>query len=158
MDLRMPVMDGLECTRCIRQHPDLKETIIIAFSASVFDSEQQKSSEAGCNAFLSKPINIAKFLQVLAEHCQLEWIYETPIVQNEVPQSTQPAKQIIPPNTEQMMVLFKFAKAGDVQAVITKAESLLEGEPKLQSFVEEVCQLAKSFKVTKLKNFLKQYI
>ncbi|MDM8560948.1 CHASE domain-containing protein [Candidatus Parabeggiatoa sp. HSG14] len=159
MDLRMPIMDGLECTRRIRQYPDLKGIVIIAFSASVFESEQQESLNAGCNAFLAKPINRAKFLQVLAKHCHLEWIYETTAILNENQQkSKSPAEKMISPNAEQMIALFKFARAGDIHAVTMKAKAFLEEEPKLQPFVEEICQLAKGFQVTKLKNFLKQYM
>ncbi|MDM8559697.1 PAS domain S-box protein [Candidatus Parabeggiatoa sp. HSG14] len=156
MDLKMPVMDGFECTKRIRQDINFKETIIIALSASVFGSQQQESLEAGCNAFLSKPINIDKFLQVLATHCSLKWIYKTP--KNEDLLTTDSSTQIIPPNAEQTTQLFKFAKSGDVQAVITNAKALLENDPNLQLFVNEVCQLAKGFKMSKLKNFLEQYM
>jgi CheY-like chemotaxis protein len=150
MDIKMPVMDGLECTRCLRQNAQFEKTVIIALSASVFKFQQRKCLEMGCNAFLDKPINTDKLLQILAEHCPIEWIYEKPVEQN-------PPAQIIPPNEEQTKALFKLAKYGDVQAVIKEAEALLESEPHLQAFVGEVCQLAKGFKITQLKNFLEQF-
>ncbi len=54
MDIRMPVMDGLEATRQIRlTHPHLP---IIALTANAFDSDQTAAFEAGCNDFISKPI------------------------------------------------------------------------------------------------------
>jgi PAS domain S-box-containing protein len=151
MDIKMPVMDGLECTRCLRQNAQFEKTVIIALSASVFKFQQRKCLEMGCNAFLDKPINTDKLLQILAEHCPIEWIYEKPVEQN-------PPAQIIPPNEEQTKALFKLAKYGDVQAVIKEAEALLESEPHLQAFVGEVCQLAKGFKITQLKKFLEQFL
>ena len=68
MDLKMPVMDGLEATKHIKEkHPDLP---IIALTANAFDSDRKLAMEAGCNAFLPKPVSsdlclktIAKFLE-----------------------------------------------------------------------------------------------
>ena len=148
MDIKMPVMDGLECTRCLRQKAEFEKTVIIALSASVFERQRQECLELGCNVFMDKPINSDKLLQVLAKHCPIEWVYEKQAPQNE---------NIIPPSDEKTKALFKLAKYGDVQAVIKKAEALLESEPHLQAFVREVCQLAKGFKITQLKNFLEQF-
>jgi len=153
MDIKMPVMDGLECTRRLRQNAQFEKTVIIALSATVFGLQRKQCFELGCNAFLEKPINIDKFLQILAEHCPIEWVYEKPVNKNE----NSPA-QIIPPTEEQTKALFELAKYGDVQAVIKKVEVLLESEPHLHAFVGEVCQLAKGFKITQLKNFLEQFL
>ena len=55
MDMKMPVMDGLEATRQIRNmRPDLP---IIALTANAFDSDRDVAAEAGCNEFLSKPVS-----------------------------------------------------------------------------------------------------
>ena len=55
MDIKMPVMDGLEATKAIREnHPDLP---IIALTANAFDSDRQLALDAGCNDFLSKPVS-----------------------------------------------------------------------------------------------------
>ena len=58
MDMRMPVMDGLEATRTIRamQRPDAKEIPIIALTANAFDEDVQRSMQAGLNAHLTKPV------------------------------------------------------------------------------------------------------
>lgn len=57
MDLRMPVMDGLEATRKIRalDRPDAKRVPIIALSANAYDSDIQNSLKAGMNSHLAKP-------------------------------------------------------------------------------------------------------
>ena len=55
MDIKMPIMDGLEATKRIRAaHPDLP---IVALTANAFDSDRQLAMEAGCNDFLSKPVS-----------------------------------------------------------------------------------------------------
>jgi len=55
MDIKMPGMDGYEATRQIRQFN--KEVIIIAQSAFALIGDKEKTIEAGCNDYLSKPIN-----------------------------------------------------------------------------------------------------
>ena len=62
MDLRMPVMDGLEAARRIREldHPDAKTIPILALTANAFDSDVQQTMEAGMNAHLMKPVDVDK--------------------------------------------------------------------------------------------------
>lgn len=55
MDIRMPKMDGFEATRQIRKFN--KEVIIIAQTAHAFSEDKKRASEAGCNDYISKPIN-----------------------------------------------------------------------------------------------------
>lgn len=58
MDIRMPVMDGLEAARRIRasNQPDANTIPIIAMTANAFAEDKQASFKAGMNAHLSKPI------------------------------------------------------------------------------------------------------
>lgn len=66
MDLKMPIMDGLEATRQIKaKQPSLP---IIALTANAFDSDRQHALEAGCDDFLSKPVNAANCLETIAKH------------------------------------------------------------------------------------------
>lgn len=55
MDIKMPVMDGLEATKAIKEKkPDLP---VIALTANAFDSDRQLAMQAGCIDFLSKPVS-----------------------------------------------------------------------------------------------------
>ncbi|RKZ90797.1 MAG: hypothetical protein DRR19_09055 [Candidatus Parabeggiatoa sp. nov. 1] len=157
MDLKMPVMDGLECTRRLRQDARFQKTVIIALSANVFDYQPQDGLEAGCDAFLTKPLDIDTFLQELAKHCPLSLIYETPQSENSQTTALSPA-EIIPPTVEQIKILLNFAKMGDVEAVIDFATALLENDPLLQPFIQKVCQLANDFRLKQVKELLEQYL
>lgn len=67
MDMRMPVMDGLEATRQIRalDRQDAKEIPIIALTANAFDEDVQRSLQAGLNAHLSKPVDAQALFSTL---------------------------------------------------------------------------------------------
>ena len=60
MDVRMPIIDGLEATRAIRalSHPRAKTVPIIAMSANAFQEDMERSVQAGMNVHLSKPLDI----------------------------------------------------------------------------------------------------
>lgn len=65
MDIKMPIMDGMEATRLIKEkHPDLP---IIALTANAFDSDRQLAFEAGCDEFLPKPISSEVCLKTISK-------------------------------------------------------------------------------------------
>ena len=58
MDMRIPIMDGMEATKVIRamEREDAKRIPIIALTANAFDEDVQRSMQAGLDAHLSKPV------------------------------------------------------------------------------------------------------
>ena len=63
MDIKMPIMDGLQATKLIKEkHPDLP---IVALTANAFDSDRSAATEAGCCGFLSKPVNRDECINLL---------------------------------------------------------------------------------------------
>lgn len=69
MDVRMPVMNGLEATEAIRSmdRADAKEIPIIALTANAFDEDVQRSLQAGMNAHLSKPVESEHLFETLEQ-------------------------------------------------------------------------------------------
>ena len=67
MDIRMPVMDGIEATRRIRtmERPDSRTIPIIAMTANAFDQDSRKSLDSGMNGHLPKPIRVEELLGML---------------------------------------------------------------------------------------------
>ena len=68
MDCQMPVMDGYEATRRIRQDERLRKLPIIALTANALPSERERCREAGMDGYITKPVRSADLLAALAEH------------------------------------------------------------------------------------------
>ena len=67
MDLSLPVIDGLAATRLIRKLPELESTPIIAVSAHDTDDFQSEAIQAGCNTYVTKPIDFNELEQLIAK-------------------------------------------------------------------------------------------
>jgi two-component system cell cycle response regulator DivK len=68
MDLQLPRMDGLELTRQIKANPARRGMIIIALTAYAMKGDEEKALAAGCDGYMSKPIDIDALPRVVAEH------------------------------------------------------------------------------------------
>lgn len=75
MDMRMPVMDGDRATRYIKQHCDLKRTVIIALTASAFEEQREKILQAGCDDFVAKPVTERVIFDKLTQHLGVQFVY-----------------------------------------------------------------------------------
>jgi CheY-like chemotaxis protein len=65
LDLRLPGMDGLTLARTLRESPEHADMIIVAVTANAMKSDQQAALTAGCDAFVSKPINTRTLVPML---------------------------------------------------------------------------------------------
>lgn len=66
MDIQLPKVSGLEVTRRLRQMPGFSHVPIIAVTAYAMKGDREKAIEAGCDAYLSKPINTRELPGVIA--------------------------------------------------------------------------------------------
>jgi len=66
MDLSLPVIDGLAATRLIRKLPELESVPIIAVSAHDTSDFQSEAIEAGCNSYVTKPIDFNELEELIA--------------------------------------------------------------------------------------------
>ena len=89
MDVRMPVMDGLEAARRIRAMSAGQEVKIAAVTASVFADERDKVLAAGMDDFVRKPYKEQDIFDCMARHLGLHFVYDESLV-NEVEQELAP--------------------------------------------------------------------
>jgi signal transduction histidine kinase/ActR/RegA family two-component response regulator len=68
MDVQMPVLDGLETTRLIRQNPRWDHLPIIAMTAHAMIGDRERCLEAGMSGYVSKPVHPSHLLSVIDEH------------------------------------------------------------------------------------------
>jgi DNA-binding NarL/FixJ family response regulator len=76
MDIRMPVMDGLEATRHIKATDAGAQTKIIAVTAHAFKEERHEILAAGCDDFIRKPYKDVEILDALTKHLEVRFVYE----------------------------------------------------------------------------------
>jgi len=72
MDISMPDMDGLTATSHIRQIPEIAHLPIVALTANAMTGDREMILKAGCDGYISKPINIDSFVQDIMQYIQAE--------------------------------------------------------------------------------------
>jgi PAS domain S-box-containing protein len=76
MDMRMPVMGGLEATKRIKATTRGQATVVIALTASAFEEDRQVILSEGCDDFVRKPFREAEIFDKLAKHLGVRFVYE----------------------------------------------------------------------------------
>jgi len=70
MDIQLPEVSGLEVTRWLKQDEELRSIPVIAVTAFAMKGDEERIREGGCEAYLSKPISVAKFLQTVRTYLE----------------------------------------------------------------------------------------
>ena len=68
MDIQMPVMDGLEATRILKAERETNKIPIVVLTAYAMKGDEEKMREAGCDGYITKPIDTRKFLKKISEY------------------------------------------------------------------------------------------
>lgn len=153
MDLVMPIKTGFEATLELRQMPEFAGVCIIAVSASVLEADAAKSRVAGCDAFLPKPVNLDKLLDLLGTHLKLRWIYAEPQEQTETV-----VAPLIAPHPEELVVLHELARSGRIFNVREQAARLAQLDEAYRPFVDRLQELARGFEVDQIVTLIEQFI
>lgn len=132
MDLRMPMMSGLEVLQQIRKIQELQTIPVIIVSASVFDKHRHDSLSAGCTDFIEKPVDKSMLLERLQTYLGIEWIYQ------EWGLPTEPAISLEGLSHQQAKILHELAEMGDVIGILKYLEEL--EKTVTPSFIEKIRQ------------------
>jgi predicted ATPase/signal transduction histidine kinase/CheY-like chemotaxis protein len=178
MDLVMPVMNGFEAIRQIRQNPQLTNIIIIAMSSSLMNYSQVDELKAiGCGDFMTKPIQSQVLLDCLQKHLQLTWLYQSNSPDSHNNLTTNPTLPVAAvgtsfepnnsleieapikgPSAQQAAILFELAKRGDIHGILNQLEQFEQADEQLAPFAKKIRQLAKNFQRKQIRDLVKPYL
>lgn len=68
MDIQLPEVSGLEVTKWIKEDDDLKAIPVIAVTAFAMKGDEERIRQGGCEAYISKPISVTKFLETVRSY------------------------------------------------------------------------------------------
>ncbi|MBW4652063.1 MAG: response regulator [Kaiparowitsia implicata GSE-PSE-MK54-09C] len=144
-DLMMPIMDGMEMTRKVRELPQMSAVVIIASSASVFDFNRQQSQDAGCQDFLPKPVQADELLAQIEQHLKVTWTYVADLESAKLSSGRSLEPMVVIPSMAELQALYDAAQIGDMDAVEQEALKLQQLNPQYSPFTQQVLQFAREF-------------
>ncbi|MCU6498439.1 response regulator [Rugamonas sp. A1-17] len=156
MDVMMPLLDGNETTRRIRQMPAWRHIPIIAVTASASQEDEAKCHEAGANAFLVKPTDHDVLLRTIGAQLSLEWMSAPPEPAPVEPGDEEGAGLVIPP-AEEIEVLWQLAQLGNMRKIRERADYLQALDPAYEAFANRLHALARGYQSLALTALVARY-
>jgi PAS domain S-box-containing protein len=152
MDLRMPGLDGIETTKQIRMENKVEGIVILAVSASAFESDRDLSIEAGCNDFIAKPFREEKIFQAIEKFMDLKWIYESrDTILNEKRDHTVNFNNFPVSKAAQIK---EMAEIGDSYGITEVLEKMENPDNKYLPEINYILEMVKSFEFEKIIDLL----
>ena len=72
MDIQLPEISGLEVTKWLKDDEELKHVPVVAVTAFAMKGDEQKIREGGCEDYISKPISVSSFMEVIERYLGTE--------------------------------------------------------------------------------------
>jgi CheY-like chemotaxis protein len=138
--LKMPIHDGYEVARRVRQDPGVDGPPVIIFSATPDPDAGAKALAAGAAAFLPSPLGVAALQVALRQVLGLTWTQS--VVIDAEPAS---ARGFVSPPVEQLEALMQLALAGNMRAIRNFADQLVGADPQYTAFAERLNGLAAGY-------------
>jgi CheY-like chemotaxis protein len=148
MDLKMPVMDGLEAIHRIKKLPDFDYIKIIMVSSSASIQKQKESLDSGADDFIPKPVQVDELFEKMAINLKLEWEYS---------KKTKAAlkrkigeEKIIYPSKAALEKLYEYAKQYEYQGIEEQLKIIKKEDKHFLPFVEKIRQLADDYRMAEI--------
>lgn len=151
-DMIMPVMNGYDLIKKIKNDPQFQALKIIVSSASVSDRDRQISLEIGGDDFLPKPVDANQLLELLTKHLHLTWQYKA--INPSLPPTE--TEMIIPPQ-EDLQNLLILAQDGLLTKLVETVNQMRDRNPHYLPFVNKVLTLAKGFEMEEIESLIQEY-
>ncbi|WP_136809485.1 ATP-binding protein [Desulfosediminicola flagellatus] len=153
MDMVMPEMDGYQTTRKIRKLPGGQNIPIIALTARLDTTEKARCTEAGCNGFLGKPLNLTDLLEIIGSSLEITWDYK-----DDIEESNKTTSILVLPDTTRLNEIYTLAKYGNMKKIRDWAEDLGKENPEYLPFANRLTELASTYQEQKLIDLVKYYL
>lgn len=154
MDVVMPVMDGLETTRRLRQLPALASVPVIMVSASASATDEQRSLACGANAFLPKPLDLGRLLREIGSLLRINWI-SAPVLATTGPQGAQDA--MVAPPSDELEALYLLAQTGNMRNIRERADRLAALGAPYGPFAVRLRELADGYQPRAIVELVKKF-
>jgi len=145
MELSLPNIDGYALAKYLKKSPPTAAIPLVALSASVFDYHQEAALDAGCSAFIAKPLAIDEVLNTLEVQLGLTWLYKPLELTEAQEEIALDSAAMATPTPREASILYDLAMRGDIAGIMEYAEQLAAEEPELIPFTQKIIQLAKNF-------------
>lgn len=155
-DLAMPIMDGFELLKQLRNSQELKRLKVLVSSASVAQIDQQMSIEAGGDDFLTKPVDAEELLMLVAKHLQLTWKYDA--TELSTSDNKVSVTELIPPSAADLQILLELAQDGLLRELAETAAEIGQKDERYQPFIQEVILLAKQFQTENIEQLIQEHL
>ncbi|MEG3147942.1 response regulator [Sphingomonas sp. RT2P30] len=150
MDVKMPVMDGLEALRRLRLRPGLRQLPVIAVSANPSAELEAAARRAGADRLLPKPIDLSRLDEVIAQ-----LLAANPATDGGDCGETKP---LVGPGCSQLQVLLDHARAGNMRAIRAMAGDIAEMSDEYRPFAERLQTLAAAYQSPAVLRLIEQQL
>jgi CHASE2 domain-containing sensor protein/nitrogen-specific signal transduction histidine kinase/DNA-binding NarL/FixJ family response regulator len=156
LDLDMPGMNGFGLIERLKADPQTQTIPIIVASARVFAEDREKTLAAGAAHFLPKPIQFEALLAALANLLEIQWLYAEPAALLKPTENA--TNEMIPPPIAIIDQLYHLSMMGDVESIEGTLRELVQENPQLANFANEIHNFATNFQTGKIRQFLKSFM
>ncbi len=156
MDMKMPIMNGYEATRIIKNDSDLKHIPIVAVTASALVQDEETIKHI-CNDYLKKPLTKIELYQTLKKFLPYKELTTKASLNDNIQQPIE-KKPMMPPPSIELNRLYKAALQGDMQELLNSAQSVESEYPQCISFVHTIRSLANEYKDDQLLDFIEPFL
>lgn len=156
MDMMMPVMTGFEATRKLREMAEFEKLPIIATTASVFEDDKKQCMLAGCNGFLSKPVQMPELLGLLENYLNISWIFSES--ENEGRENGESKEEMSIPPARILKVLYDLALQGDMKGIKEQSVMFVKLNSLYAPLSRRLTEMAEKYDEENIIRILEEYL
>ncbi|MCP4712059.1 MAG: response regulator, partial [Planctomycetes bacterium] len=149
LDMRMPVMDGYEAAKRIKETTKGQTTAVIALTASTLEEERSVMLATGCDDFIRKPFREVDIFDMMHKHIGVQYVYEAPT--EVVEPSTTEALTVSVLSDEWLASFRQAVITGDMDLMLNLINGL---EDQHKSLADALTDLVNNFEYVKLRNLV----